>query len=542
MAIVQQSRTDRFILQYDDQIAPAQQLAQTLSQTIEADFYLLRSYLPFDQDAFPDAFMRHPTPVIFIDTSSATTLGLKDASSIPGRGGARNFALGPGRAGTLWINAFGATNNPLTPDFARFLFIAEMSEQLMGFYGWDAGNSRGEALSRILAEQFFPAAGYAAECISIAPWINGWLNSSPRFDYLNQNPAPTPANANLGTDTDQPGYGCGMLFINYLRYQLGYPLAAICQAGGVTFADTYKNLTGRTDDPLVAMNDLITKHFDGSFFNLLDNNPFPLLEQSARQVTVGTTRSIRTVPSAERAIHHVAHLSPFITCPEKDYSFHRVRQAVTWTVTAFPMGFALPQFKWFVNGKELFVSTDNRQEALSFEVPDPNHPRVPKAGSGNATFEWTFSTTSQRGEGTDGVLVITNDSYDGVYRLDIKVEVSELYGGEAATPVVLSLAFEGLRIAYEQRYYEDGRECERRFERAIPSLQKEVDLVLGRPDPPVGDGLAEVIRSVDAIRREIERIGQTDPELAASATEYAAARLEVEASLLSALEKRPRGE
>jgi hypothetical protein len=132
------------------------------------------------------------------------------------------------------------------------------------------------------------------------------------------------------------------------------------------------------------------------------------------------------------------------------------------------------------------------------------------------------------------VLVITNDSYDGVYRLDIRVEVSELVGAEPATPVPFSLTFEGLRIAYEQSYYDDGKVCERRFERAIPSLHKEVDLVLGRPDPPVGDGLAEVIRSVDAIRTEIERIGRTDPHLAAHATEYAAARLGVEASLLSA--------
>ena len=84
------------------------------------------------------------------------------------------------------------------------------------------------------------------------------------------------------------------------------------------------------------------------------------------------------------------------------------------------------------------------------------------------------------------MLVITNDSYDGVYRLDVKVEVSELYGSEAATPVPISLTFEGLRIAYEQRYYDDGKACQRRFESAIPSLQNEVDLVLGRPDPSVG--------------------------------------------------------
>jgi hypothetical protein len=223
---------------------------------------------------------------------------------------------------------FGATNNPLTPTYARFLFIAEMSEQLMGFFGWDRASNRGEALSRALGEQFFPAAAYAAECISIAPWVNGWLNSSPRPDYIHINPVPTAANATLGTDLDGLGYGCGLLFINYLRYQLGFPLEAICQAGGITFADAYKNLTGHNDDPLANMNALLKKHFSTSIINLLDNNPFPLYDNASRRVILGFAGSIADVAVHERFILRTAHLSPFVTCPVKDYAYRYVHQAV----------------------------------------------------------------------------------------------------------------------------------------------------------------------------------------------------------------------
>jgi hypothetical protein len=278
MAIVRHSITDRFILQYDDEIEPAWQLAQTLRQTIEDDLYVLRRYLPFDQCESPDWFQRHQTVVVFVDAASKNALRLsdKDASLIPRPGGARNFKRGD--IGVIWLNAFGATSQPLTPDYARFLFIAEMSEQLMNHAGWNPSSSRGEALSRVLAEEFFPNAGYAPECISMAPWVNHWLNSSPRFNYLEQNPSPTPGNTTLGSDIDALGYGCGILFINYLRFQLGYSLDAICQAGGDTFADAYRNLTGRADDPYEALKTLLEKHYDDSHFSLLDNNPFPLLE------------------------------------------------------------------------------------------------------------------------------------------------------------------------------------------------------------------------------------------------------------------------
>ncbi len=534
MPIVQYSTTPRFILQYDDAIAPARQLAETLSHTIEQDFFFMRRYLPNDQGASPDTFQRYLTVVMFIDASSKTALHLsdQDAAAIPGRGGARNHARKPGRGGTIWLNAFGATNQPLTPDFARFLFIAEMSEQLMDAYGWDPGSSRGESLSRVLAEEFFPRAGYAPECISIAPWCNDWLNSSPRFDYLNQNPSPTPANKNLGTDLDGLGYGCGILFINYLRFQLGYPLDAICQAGGPTFVDGYKNLTARTDDPLAAMNDLLAKHYGKSYINLLDNNPFPLLDAKDRRVTVGFERSVKDVPTQEPRFGHVAHVSPFLTCPVKRYHYHRYFQAVTQTFTATAIGFARPIFTWRFHGNLLLSSAGARDEVVTFDVPDPDHPRVPTSASGKARFDWTYTTRSAAGELPEGVLVVTNDSFDGVYHLDVKVEVAETFDGDTTVSADVTLDFESVQIVYEPQFYEDLKVCEGRFQSAVAKLHKEVDLVLDRPDPPRGRPLEETIKAVDAIRIEIAQIHQRDPQLGKQAIEYAATRLQIDPKLL----------
>jgi hypothetical protein len=535
MPIVEQSRTDRFILQYDDQIAPAQQVAQALSQTIEQDFFFLRRYLPFDQSNSPDDFMRHPTTVVFVDTTSQTALGLTavQATQIPGRGGGRNFGNVTNRGGTIWLNVFGASNNPVTPTYARFLFIAEMSEQLMGFFGWAPASSRGEALSRALAEQFFPAAAYASECISIAPWVNGWLNTSPRPDYIHTNPAPTVANANLGTDLDGLGYGCGMLFINYLRYQLGFPFEAICQAGGVTFADAYKNL-GFIDDPLANMNALLIKHFSTSTINLLDNNPFPLYDSAARRVILGFASSIANVPVHQRSILRTAHLSPFINCPVKAYRYRHVNQAVTCTITAEAIGFALPQFQWFINGVELFISEDTHDFALEFDVPDPDNPRVPKPLSGTARFHWKFSNGASRGQLPAGVLTITNDSLDGVYQMDLEVRVTETFDADGTVSAKASLEFEALKIVYETQFYTDLKACEKRFVAAVPSLQQTVDLVLGRPDPAKGRTLRDTITAVDSMRAVIARIDESDPHLAMQAAQYAAAKLEIEPHLLGA--------
>jgi hypothetical protein len=73
-----------------------------------------------------------------------------------------------------------------------------------------------------------------------------WLNSG-RPDWVN---------VNKGTDSDAVSYGCALLFLNFLRYELKYGWQAIVQTRGIpagsdifnrTLAAMYQDLTGFSD-------------------------------------------------------------------------------------------------------------------------------------------------------------------------------------------------------------------------------------------------------------------------------------------------------
>jgi hypothetical protein len=115
----------------------------------------------------------------------------------------------------------GPNLNNAVIEFPRFVFVAELAEILMGFtgYGWDAGHSPGEGLSNLLGALLHPAGYYDT---GQGPRINQWLNGSvgvppipPRADFVSNT---------VNTDKDILSYGCGILFINYLVYQLGKPV------------------------------------------------------------------------------------------------------------------------------------------------------------------------------------------------------------------------------------------------------------------------------------------------------------------------------
>jgi hypothetical protein len=548
MAIIEQRRTDRFILRYDDGVLGAQTLAQNIGDFIEADFFKLRQYLPFDNDKSPDIFQKLPTIVTFMALSSAAALGIP-VGNLPGPGAANNSSgvesdpsvhpPTPGfRSGIILINANGAGGGTISLDFARFVFIAEMSEQLMPAHGYVPGGnrvgaSRGEALSRILAEAFFPEPAYLPQCSSIAPWVNQWLNSSPRPDYINTNPAPTPANPTLGSDTDQTGYGCGILFFNYLQSQLGYPLQAILGAGGVTLADAYKGLTGNSDDPLAAMNALLSKHYPPGGISLRNNNPFPLYDANKRIVTLGFDRTTTDLPriGAFPRIPHTAHVSPFITCPAKDYLYWYVSRAVTWTIDATTVGFLVPSFQWTVQITPLIVASGAVQATVPFDVPQPTGPATPKPSTGAAHFSYKFQDTSTK-SGSASQLTVTNLDHAGLYHLEISVEVSETYAPDQPTVAKATVGFDTLAIRYEDAFYQDKLRCESRFEHAIPVLVKQVQLVPLPPDPPDPGYLSELIAHVDRIRELVGEIGRANPDLAPEAAAYAGARLGIDPKLL----------
>jgi hypothetical protein len=96
-----------------------------------------------------------------------------------------------------------------------------------------------------------------------------WLKSD-RSDWVD---------STEGTDRHSESIGCGTLFINWLRFQLGYGLGQIVQAGGATLGATYQKLTGRQDG-YARFSNLIAEHYPpGSSGDLTNDNPFPLTQQ-----------------------------------------------------------------------------------------------------------------------------------------------------------------------------------------------------------------------------------------------------------------------
>ena len=196
----EQGSTAHFHVYYDDSLgANGPTLAQAVLNTAEQDYTALQGWF-----------------------GGITPGGLPFVVNIvPGSGGASHADCA---ATTLSCDAFDGTDS----DLVRMLVVAEADEVFMAAQnkGWNCGASNGEGLSRVLATERYPAQldGFAT--------ASSWLNSN-RQDYVsNTDP----------TDRNFVSIGCATLFINYLRFQLGYSLDAVVQAGGSTLQDTYQAL------------------------------------------------------------------------------------------------------------------------------------------------------------------------------------------------------------------------------------------------------------------------------------------------------------
>ena len=113
---------------------------------------------------------------------------------------------------------------------------------------------------------------------------SSWQNPGP-FLVANDNrnePRRTPGSVVPAGDLDPIAFGCGIVFIYYLRYQLGIPYRHICGAGGLLLSDRYGNLT-RTDDnpvgdaadPFPAFDRLVRTALAGTSVDAVGINPFP---------------------------------------------------------------------------------------------------------------------------------------------------------------------------------------------------------------------------------------------------------------------------
>src|SRR5579872_5604710 len=151
MALQPAGTTTHFALSYDDSVGtPAQTLALALQASVEFDLFRLKTYFPYEAKLGNDPIASNPITVILQDAG---------ADGTPQRGGGFNHGnistpVPPGskpQPVQIQINAFGAKTNAMAPpDYARFIFIAELTEQLMRFYNWPQDTNQSESISRVM--------------------------------------------------------------------------------------------------------------------------------------------------------------------------------------------------------------------------------------------------------------------------------------------------------------------------------------------------------------------------------------------------------
>lgn len=149
-------------------------------------------------------------------------------------------------------------------DLVRMLVVAEEVEAFSDSQnqGWNCGQTNGEGLSRVLAETLYPDESFVI--------ASAWLDQG-RPDYIT-------ANEPGQSDGDTVSNACAVLFLNWLRYQLGFSWAQITQAAAPSLAGTYQQLTG-LDDAYVRFATLLQFHFPVDRPSGLNtNNPFPLAD------------------------------------------------------------------------------------------------------------------------------------------------------------------------------------------------------------------------------------------------------------------------
>lgn len=228
--------TAHFQVYYETGFADGPTVAAGVLATVETDYAALSLW-----------FGGLPLPTLPINVILA-----------PGIGGAYHYGCA---AVDLYCDADHGPNPDV--DLSRMLVVAEEVEVFEAAQGrgWNCGASNGEGLSRVLATERYPAQlnGFATAA--------AWLNSPNRPDWVSRTDP---------SDQHAVSTGCAVLFLNYLRYQLGYEWTPIIAAAGAALEATYNALTGRTGG-FAPFKALLDAHFPpGQPAGLATDNPFPL--------------------------------------------------------------------------------------------------------------------------------------------------------------------------------------------------------------------------------------------------------------------------
>ena len=398
----------------------------------------------------------------------------------------------------------GPNLNAAVVEFPRFVFVAELAEILMDFtgYGWSAGQSPGEGLSNLLGALLHPAGYYDS---GQGPRINAWLNGGggppvnpPRADFVSNT---------VNTDKDIFSYGCAILFINYLVYQLGHSLQEVIRAGGGNLAANYAKVTGQPAAAAYsAFNGLLQAHIGGSISNnLRRDNIFPLPDIKNRGIQFTQADPIDK--------GHLADLLPTpwkvkagISCAARPYDFYRQREQVEQPVFAVALGMANATMRWTVAGMELPVRGRWTNVTLNspLTVKNPDGTTTAVANSVDLQYGildfWNGSA-----------LYLKTLNWNGNCELPVTVSAKEAAIAEAEVAVNDSVRLTTVSWAPGAAIQKDWKRCNPSYAAMNDSfwyLTERLSDLKNRPDPPPERVVVEVVRAVEQVQGTVARFAK----------------------------------
>lgn len=226
MGIKTAGSTTNFVIDYDDSLTNSQAGAQALLSAVENEFGVLTGWFNVPASAF--------------GTSNQITVTVNGTN-----GGGANQGYTTGGASYITVDPQSGNSDVATAqEIVKMTFVAEFVEILMTYHQetvttyWNSGWSDGEGLSRFCAAERFYA-GWKA-------WLSGYSYNNGQVVVWLDPPSTRPdwITKPKHTDQDTISLTCGMLYIYYLRDQLGFHIDQIIASYNSNLGSIYNTLTG----------------------------------------------------------------------------------------------------------------------------------------------------------------------------------------------------------------------------------------------------------------------------------------------------------
>jgi hypothetical protein len=443
----------------------------------------------------------------------------------------------------IFINPYVDRTATSDDDAVLGLFVAELIEILMSYTKskWNASYSNGEGLSRVASQLLHPGINSFPQWVApgdVRPWFSDDPNTNfgdwkmytssgklatssmlPSHNAIRQDWVTTTFKGetvktgdNVPGDQDWYSFGCAILFIYYLKNQLGSYMPDIVKNGGATLEETYKNVTGNSGG-FAPFKALLDDFFPTNAPLLPTCNPFPLGGNFCR-VNIASSPAQDAPPTVVKK-----GTAPvfFLGCGGGTwpYTFYNLHSRVRVIASIF--GFANPVVQWLINGTKLSSvgSTTISVDAIVTTV-DPSAPLVSKPEKVQLSIdhgELSHFQPNSIPPFSEYIDIVVNGN-PGQVQLQIEVDVTDQFANPTTNVATLTglVTVDTQQFTYDNYggFLEKQDECMGRW-RALHTLKLSAIRSI-MPDPP-----PEILNAAAYLRLvsdELKELSRTDPKTA----------------------------